>query len=461
MNSGLIDSRAFQKAQLRSERIRVIAILTALAALAVFDLIRILWLREKMTYEDWLVPAVLFSAALGYEGIMLRRLGRAMRLGRDLETRARVLNVFVETLFPTIALVVSIVLGYMGPYLTLVSPTVLVYFIFIVLSTLSLQPLLSLLTGISSASGYLAVAVYVLLQNPKPESAPSSLPIEYYLTYTFLICTAGLTAALVSGQIRRHVGAAIREAHHLERLKSDLEIARTIQQGLLPAEPPQIGNFKIAGWNMPADQTGGDYYSWHQLADNRYAITLADVTGHGIGAALIAAACHAYSKASIEEEKDLGTAISRINRLLSQDLPSGKLVTFVAGLLTPRDGRIELLSAGHGPLFLYSASVDRIQSLPAHDIPFGVLPSMNYGPAQELFLNSGDILVLLTDGFFEWRNAEDEEFGLDRLEKAIRASKDLYPGEIINRLYDAVKEFTRGTAQQDDLTALVVKNCLV
>lgn len=279
------------------------------------------------------------------------------------------------------------------------------------------------------------------------------------MTYTFLIFLGGLIAALVSDQIRKHASAAIQEAQDAERLKSDLETARSIQQGLLPKAPPIIGGYEIAGWNRPADQTGGDYYSWHRLAEDRYAVTLADVTGYGIGAALIAAACHAYSRASVEEEKDLGSALTPINRLLSQDLPSGKLVTFVTALLAPDNGRIELLSAGHGPLFLYTASADRTKRFAAHGVPFGVLPSMQYGPAQELSLDPGDILILITDGFFEWTNGEGEEFGLERLGEAVRASKDLPPADIINRLYDSVVDFARGTAPQDDLTAVVIKRC--
>jgi serine phosphatase RsbU (regulator of sigma subunit) len=261
----------------------------------------------------------------------------------------------------------------------------------------------------------------------------------------------------VAGEIRRHLEAALREARQVERLRSDLEVARSIQQGLLPKEPPEVGNLDIAGWNKPADQTGGDYYGWQPMADGRVAVTLADVTGHGIGSALVAAACHAYSRGALAEGGDIGQAMIRINRLLSQDLPSGKLVTFVAGVLSPGDGRLELLSAGHGPLFLYTAADDRVQSFDAHGIPFGVMRTMGYGPAQQIILAPGDMLILVTDGFFEWTNASDEDFGLDRLRETIRSSRDLPAAEVISRMYEAVTHFTGGTVQQDDLTAVVVK----
>lgn len=459
MKTDKIDSKAFRQAQLRSERIRITAIMAAFGALAVFTGLRLVLLRAGISLLDWTFTAALFVAALIYEGIMLRKVARASQSGKDLTFKIWLLNVFVETLFPTAALVIIIVQDFTGPYLALVAPVVLVYFIFIILSTLRLQPLLSVMTGIFSAAGYLAVAGYVLIHFPKPELTSPSLPIEFYITYTFIILLAGLIAGQVAGQIRKHLSDALQEAHHVERLKSDLEIARSIQQGLLPKEPPQTGKFEIAAWNKPADQTGGDYYGWQELPDKRIAVTLADVAGHGIGSALVAAACHAYSKAAIGEDRDLGSALNRINQLLCQDLPSGKLVTFAAGLLTPDSGRLELLSAGHGPLFLFTAADDRLQSFDAHGIPFGVFATVSYGPAQEFRLSSGDILVLITDGFFEWTNAADEEFGLDRLQQTILASRHLPPDGIIKRLYDEVAQFAGGTDQQDDLTALVVKCC--
>ena len=125
--------------------------------------------------------------------------------------------------------------------------------------------------------------------------------------------------------------------------------------------------------------------------------------------------------------------------------------------LEPAEGRLELLSAGHGPLMLYTASDDQVQGFEAHGIPFGIVPSMPYGPAQTIRLAPGDLLVLLTDGFFEWENAKEEDFGIPRLQDAIRAARHLPASQIISSLHDAVVRFAGGTRQLDDLTALVVK----
>jgi serine phosphatase RsbU (regulator of sigma subunit)/signal transduction histidine kinase len=241
------------------------------------------------------------------------------------------------------------------------------------------------------------------------------------------------------------------------RLQQDLEIARLIQQGLLPRQAPVIEGFDLAGWNQPADQTGGDYFDWQEMPGGRVAISLADVTGHGIGPALVTAVCRAYSRASMSSESDLGAAIDRINNLLVEDLPIERFVTFVVALLDPTNSKIQLLSAGHGPILLYTASDDTIQDFIADDIPLGLNTNIGYGPAREITLADGDMLALVTDGFFEWENAEGEMFGLTRLQETIRKYKDLPAKEMISSLYKEVVEFSGGTKQQDDLTAVILK----
>jgi serine phosphatase RsbU (regulator of sigma subunit) len=274
------------------------------------------------------------------------------------------------------------------------------------------------------------------------------------------ILLGGFIAGAVAGQIRQHVQAALREAEmrsKIERIEHDLGIARSIQQGLLPDRVPDIEGFEIAGWSQPADETGGDYYDWQQLPDGRLAISLADVTGYGVGPALVTAVCRAYARASFPSPEDLGTLVNRINELLVEDLVTGRFVTFVVACLDVATARLQLLSAGHGPLFLYTANDGQVQEFAAHDIPFGVAPDVGYGPPQEIDFAAGDLLVLITDGFFEWSNAEGEQFGIARLSESIRANAALPPKEIISQVYAAVREFVGDTAQDDDLTAVILK----
>jgi serine phosphatase RsbU (regulator of sigma subunit) len=132
-------------------------------------------------------------------------------------------------------------------------------------------------------------------------------------------------------------------------------------------------------------------------------------------------------------------------------------VTFVAAICSPKDSRVELLSAGHGPLFLYFSKEDRSDKVDAQGLPLGVSSSLISEPPLILELNPGDLLVLATDGFFEWANVKGEQFGAKRLEESVRASRERPSSEIISALYRTVVDFSGGTKQQDDLTAVVVK----
>ena len=120
-------------------------------------------------------------------------------------------------------------------------------------------------------------------------------------------------------------------------------------------------------------------------------------------------------------------------------------------------GKVELLSAGHGPLFVYSSASDTFEELEAQAIPLGLLPDLNSGAPVILNMEPGDMIVLATDGFFEWEDADEEQFGVMRLTQAVRASRHLAPEEIIAELYNAVKTFANGAKQMDDLTAVVIK----
>ena len=205
----------------------------------------------------------------------------------------------------------------------------------------------------------------------------------------------------MAGEIRKHVVASLQEAEthrQMERIQQDLDMARTIQQDLLPKQPLATPRFDIAGWNQPADATGGDYFDWQELPDGRIAVSLADVSGHGIGPALVMAVCRAYARASFPAARDLPEVMTRLNELLVKDLPSERYVTFVVAWLDPANSKVELLSAGHGPLLLYNVASDKFQSIEPQGIPFGLFPGFPYGSPHCFEMAPGDLLVLTTMG---------------------------------------------------------------
>ena len=197
---------------------------------------------------------------IAYEWATLRRVTGALAAGTEPAPAHWISNVVVEALFPTIGLIVLIAMGMARPYAALVAPIVLTYFLFISLSTLRLNPSLARLSGLCSAAGYSAVAIYVFTQYPGPDLGTGLYPIEFYVGNSVVILVAGLVAGEVARQIRGHVSAALHEAREVERIRGELETARAIQQGLLPGEAPRLAGYDVAGWNQPADQTGGDYF---------------------------------------------------------------------------------------------------------------------------------------------------------------------------------------------------------
>ncbi|HVN81707.1 MAG TPA: PP2C family protein-serine/threonine phosphatase [Terriglobia bacterium] len=456
-----IQSVAFRQAGLRSERVRIIGILTTLAVGTLVGILRI-WLvhaPQEISLFPWLLLVVGIMA--GYEWLMLSLVAKKIAAQEDVDVWTLRLNHFIETLFPTLALVLATMNPIVGPYRALVSPIALLYFFFIILSTLRLDPGHCRLTGLFSSGGYVAVCAFTLLQYPAANRiyAPGT-----FSAYATLILLGGFVAGAVAGEIRKHVIASLQEAEtrrQMERIEQDLNIARNIQQGLLPSKPPLADEFDIAGWNHPADATGGDYYDWQELPDGKVVISLGDVTGHGIGPALMMAACRAYARAGFASSGNLGDAVSHLNRLLVNDLPEERFVTYVAALLDPALARFDISSAGHGPLLLYRAAADQFEEIEAQGIPLGLFNGFLYNPPRQYEMARGDMLVLMTDGFFEWANAQDVDFGISRVQESLRASRGLPAAEIIARLYADVKQFSGGTPQADDLTAVVIKRTTV
>jgi serine phosphatase RsbU (regulator of sigma subunit) len=457
MSKGQIESWAFQRAALESESRRTLGLLCLLGALALYTVARGLAAGE---FRLLLAQTLLLALALAYEGFMLTVVRRALRTGRDVPQAVWVLGVFVETQIPTAALFLLIPSGLMSPHQVLVAPPVPVYYFFIILSTLRLSPILSLWTGLSAALGYLVVTAYAETMFPRPAAEDAAFAPVVYLIYAGLFAAGGALAAFVAGQIRAHVSAALHEAElksELERVGHDLDVARSIQRGLLPARPPELDGFEVAGWNQPADETGGDYFDWQALPGGRVAISLADASGHGIGPALVGASCRAYARASFMADGGHDGVLDHLNRLLADDLESNRFVTFAVVFLDPDSARFKVLSAGHGPILWYRRAADSFERLEAQGIPLGMIAGVGYEHGAEGRLAPGDFIALATDGVHEWENPEGEEFGLARLEALLRRSRDRSAEGVIGELLTAVADFCEGTRQKDDLTAVILK----
>jgi phosphoserine phosphatase RsbU/P len=172
---------------------------------------------------------------------------------------------------------------------------------------------------------------------------------------------------------------------------------------------------------------------------------------------MLASVCRAYSRASFNDHDNLETTLQNINRSFAEDLTPERFATFVAAVFQEGSDQVELLSAGHGPLFIYSACDQSLQYMHAQALPLGIVPEMASASPVKLTMQPGDMVLLITDGFFEWENPAQEEFGTRRLAEVLRRFSDREPEIIIAELYDSVVNFSQGTPQKDDLTAVLIK----
>lgn len=262
----------------------------------------------------------------------------------------------------------------------------------------------------------------------------------------------------MTADLRSVVDRLAVEKSERQRIEHDLDIARRIQQGLLPTAKPDLAEYDIAGWSQAANKTGGDYYDWQRLPDGRILVSLADVSGHGIGPALVAAVCRAYARASVAaNENDLDRIVNRLNDLLVEDMPDGRFVTFAGVLLDPVRHRAQMLSAGHGPLFRCLFAAGELMESGADGLPLGLMPESDYGPGDEFALDPGDSVLLVTDGLFEWTSATGEAYGLERLRTSIRSLAASPADDMIHGLYREARQFVGDVDQADDVTIVVVR----
>jgi sigma-B regulation protein RsbU (phosphoserine phosphatase) len=271
------------------------------------------------------------------------------------------------------------------------------------------------------------------------------------------IADLGRAFNTMTDDLARHIDRLAAEQAARERLERDMQVARDIQQGLLPMLPPPIEGFDVSGWSRPAEQTGGDYYDWQVLPDGRVAIVLADVTGHGLGPALVTAFCRAYARAVFRKHDGLPEAMRELNGLLGTDLTDSRFITLVAAIVVPNTDEVLVLSAGHGPILHYVAATGVVESYPAHAMPLGVMEEFVFDPAQSFVMRPGDVVALTTDGFFEWPQEGGRMYGTQRLCDSLARRAGRGSGSIIDGLVRDVEAFAGGTAQPDDLTAVIIK----
>ncbi len=241
-----------------------------------------------------------------------------------------------------------------------------------------------------------------------------------------------------------------------QRMEEELEIAKEIQQGLLPRSCPQCPGFEISAINLPSRQVGGDYYDCIQLDEDHVCLAIADVSGKGVPASLLMANIQASLHAIIDKNLDLSWITAKINNIIHRNTGHDKFITFFYGILDIRERTFTSVNAGHNPPYLYHSHEDRFELLQKGGLLLGMIPNMSY-EKERMQLRPGDWMIMFTDGISEAFNANDEEFGEKRIEAFIRDNCHTSAEMMKEKLISAVKEFTAGVPQSDDITMIVVK----
>jgi phosphoserine phosphatase RsbU/P len=236
----------------------------------------------------------------------------------------------------------------------------------------------------------------------------------------------------------------------------ELERAADIQRRLLPAKPPDIPGLDLAGYNAPCRTVGGDYYDFLPYPDGRIALFIGDVSGKGMGAALLMSSLQARSLVLFEKPGELGAQVAHLNRITASNCPENCFVTFCAVVLDPATGTLRYCNAGHNaPLLLHASG--NLESLEPTGTVLGILPSASY-EEKTCLLNSGDVLLLFSDGVTEsCRPDVDEEFGEEQLVTLLQSQPDHAAGTIIDSIKTALASFTGGTPAADDVTLIVAR----
>ena len=247
------------------------------------------------------------------------------------------------------------------------------------------------------------------------------------------------------------------EQRKLQEQQFQMGLARAVQRQFYEAPPPCVEGFDFAAAAFPADAIGGDYLDFVSMHDGCIGFAIGDVCGHGLSSALLMAGLRAYIRAFAPLEHDPAEIFTRTNNALASDMGPGKFITLVYCRLNPATRSLVYSSAGHTPGFILGANGEIRLMLDSFDVPLGVIEEYTFSSSDEITLEPGDVLALLTDGIVESENPEQNSFGMDRAIGYVRDHRGESAGEIVNGLYRAVRKFSDGMPQADDVTAVICK----
>jgi phosphoserine phosphatase RsbU/P len=241
----------------------------------------------------------------------------------------------------------------------------------------------------------------------------------------------------------------------LHRIEKDLELAAKIQRDFLPRHDLRIDYFEISGSNISCYEVGGDYYDFVPVDPYRLGIALGDVSGKGIGAALLMASLRAAFRAEVQPHYRIEDMAAKLNDFVHYSSAISSFITFFYCEVDRNRDEVLYVNAGHNPPLVLRTD-ETLENLESTGFCLGMFSGSVY-EVKSFRLNPGDIALLYTDGIPESRNADDPEYTMDRLISLLRRSARLSAAEIVAAISLDAKNFIQGALQCDDQTLVVIK----
>jgi predicted ester cyclase len=257
--------------------------------------------------------------------------------------------------------------------------------------------------------------------------------------------------AFVRNLTWRFRAAAVQER---ERIEQELQVARQIQQELLPDSVPKLEGWQIATYYGPAREVGGDFYAFVELSRGRLGLIVGDATGHGMPAALVMATTRGMLRAVVQSLESPGEVLARVNEALAAEIPPSTFITCFYSILDPESGRFIYANSGHNlPCRRHDDQADELR---ARGMPLGLMPGTEY-EEKEALLEVGDSVLLYSDGLVEAHDPEGEMFGFPRLRRLV-AEHAAEEGSLPDFLMDELRSFTGDRwEQEDDITLVTLR----
>jgi sigma-B regulation protein RsbU (phosphoserine phosphatase) len=251
-----------------------------------------------------------------------------------------------------------------------------------------------------------------------------------------------------------------REAHDKRAIEGELKNAREVQRILLPQQDPVVAGFRISGTNLPARIISGDYYDYIDLGTEKFGIVIADVSGKGVPAGMLMAMCRSALRSVASGEISPSKVMAAVNRQIFPDIREDMFISMTYSVLDTAAGSLTLSRAGHEPALLFRRETGKVELLRSPGLALGIDGGAVFERVtrdQEVALKSGDCVLFYTDGMKEAVDAQEEEFGMERMCEAFRIAAPLGAEAVLARMQETLAQFTGEGPQMDDITLVAIE----